>query len=90
MVAISTMVLRRTESQRHRPFRVPALKLIGPLAVIGCAYLFWSLGGWTKMMALAWTMVGVVAYLAYGYRHSHVGREAIAAPAAGGTPPATQ
>jgi len=43
MVAISVMVLRRTDPGRKRPFRTPAVYIIAPLAIIGCVGLYLSL-----------------------------------------------
>ncbi|MEK6541752.1 MAG: amino acid permease, partial [Pseudomonadota bacterium] len=42
-VAIAVMVLRRTDAGRARPFRTPVVMVTAPLAIIGCAYLFYSL-----------------------------------------------
>src|SRR6185436_11497850 len=38
-VAVAVMVLRRSQPNRARPFRTPAIWLVGPAAVIGCVYL---------------------------------------------------
>jgi APA family basic amino acid/polyamine antiporter len=73
-VAIGVLILRRTAPDRHRPFRTPAIWLVGPLAVIGCAYLFFNLSGYTELMFLGWALIGLVVYFAYGRRKSHVGR----------------
>ncbi|MCZ8323952.1 MAG: amino acid permease [Sphingomonadaceae bacterium] len=73
-VAIGVLILRRTAPDRHRPFRTPAIWLVGPLAVFGCGYLFFNLSGYTELMFLAWAAVGLVVYFAYGRRKSHVGR----------------
>ena len=38
MVAISVMVLRRTDPSRVRPFRTPAIGIVAPLAIIGASH----------------------------------------------------
>ena len=73
-VSIAVMVLRRTDPARRRPFRTPAIMLTAPLAILGCIYLFYSLGMETKLMFVGWAVVGLIVYFAYSYKRSHVGR----------------
>ena len=73
MVAIAVLILRRREPGRLRPFRTPAVKLVAPLAAIGCVYLFWSLSGYTKLLFVGWALVGLVVYFGYSRKRSHVG-----------------
>lgn len=80
MVAIAVMVLRKTDPDRKRPFRTPAVMLVAPLAAIGCVYLFFSLSTETKLMFVGWAAVGLVVYFLYGYRKSHVGQGIIETP----------
>jgi basic amino acid/polyamine antiporter, APA family len=74
MVAIVVLVLRRKDPKRHRPFRTPAVKVVAPLAVLGCVYLFFSLSAYTLTLFASWAVIGLVVYFAYSRRHSHVGR----------------
>lgn len=73
-VAVGTclLVLRRREPARPRLFRAPAAWLIGPLAIAGCLYLFVSLPTATIVRFLIWNVVGLVVYLAYSARTSHL------------------
>ena len=73
-VAIGVIILRRTAPDRHRPFRTPIVWVVGPAAVLGCAYLFFNLSGYTELMFLGWAAIGLVVYFSYGRRKSHVGR----------------
>jgi APA family basic amino acid/polyamine antiporter len=73
-VSIAVMVLRRTDAGRARPFRTPAINITAPIAIIGCIYLFISLGTETKLMFVGWAAVGLVVYFAYSRSRSHVGR----------------
>ena len=69
-VSVGVMVLRVREPGRHRPFRMPFIWLVGPLAFIGCAFLLFSLPLRTQLTFVLWTGVGLLVYLAYGYRKS--------------------
>ncbi len=73
-VSIAVLMLRKTDPTRHRPFRTPAIKITAPFAILGCLYLFWSLGFETKMMFVGWAAIGLVVYFAYSYKRSHVGQ----------------
>jgi APA family basic amino acid/polyamine antiporter len=74
MVAISVLVLRRTDPDRRRPFRTPAVKIVAPLAVVGCVYLFFNLSGYTLTLFAAWAVIGLIVYASYSRHHSHVAR----------------
>ena len=58
-VSIAVMVLRRTDPNRARPFRTPALMITAPLSIIGCVYLFFSLSLPTIMLFVGWAVVGL-------------------------------
>jgi basic amino acid/polyamine antiporter, APA family len=80
VVALTVMVLRRTDPGRARPFRTPAVYVVAPLAAIGCVYLFSSLSAETQLLFAGWAVVGLVVYFLYGYRKSHVARGLIELP----------
>ncbi|MGL5836965.1 MAG: amino acid permease [Sphingorhabdus sp.] len=73
-VAMGVLILRRTDPTRHRPFRTPMVWLICPLAAAGCVFLFFQLSGYTELMFLGWTLIGLVVYFLYSRGRSHVGR----------------
>ena len=73
-VAVGVMILRRTNPDRHRPFRTPLYFLVCPLAAAGCVFLFFQLSGYTELMFLGWTTIGLVVYFLYSRRRSHVGQ----------------
>jgi len=73
-VAVCLLVLRKREPHRARAFRTPLAWVVGPVAIGGCLYLFWSLPSRTQVYFLVWNAIGVIAYLAYGRRHSLLGR----------------
>ena len=74
MVAIAVLVLRKTDPDRKRPFRTPAIMVTAPLAVAGCIYLFFSLSGYTLALFVGWAALGLLVYFGYSRSRSHVGR----------------
>lgn len=73
-VAIAVLSLRRTDPQRVRPFRTPAVWVVAPLTIIGCVVLYCRLPYNARMVLPVWGGIGLLLYLCYGYRNSHVGR----------------
>jgi len=73
-VAVCLLVLRKRAPSRPRVFRTPLAWVVGPVAILGCLYLFWSLPQRTQIWFLCWNLIGVVAYLAYGRRGSLLAR----------------
>ncbi|HPA38843.1 MAG TPA: amino acid permease, partial [Phenylobacterium sp.] len=80
MVAITVLVLRRTDPNRRRPFKTPAVAIVAPLAAIGCIYLFFSLPKETQIMFVVWAAIGLVVYFLYGFRHSHIAKGVVEVP----------
>jgi len=74
-VGVGVLTLRIADPLRPRPFRCPAVWLVAPLAVAGCAYLFVSLSSTTQARFFCWSLLGVAVYLVYGYRHSPLRNE---------------
>ena len=74
MVSLAVVVLRRTDPGRARPFRTPAVAIMGPLSAIGCVYLFFSLSRETILLFFGWAAIGLIVYYAYSYRRSNLGR----------------
>ncbi len=76
-VAVSTclLVLRKRDPQRPRVFRAPLAWLIGPVAILGCVYLFSSLPAKTQLWCLLWNAFGLLVYLLYARRNSLLAKE---------------
>ena len=55
-------------------FRTPLAWVVAPLAILGCAYLFWSLPRQTQLYFLAWNVLGFVLYVVYARRNSMLGK----------------
>jgi len=73
MVAVSVMVLRRTDPGRHRPFRTPLVWIIAPLAIVGCVGLYVSLPLTAILVLPGWGAIGLAIYFFYSRSRSHVG-----------------
>ena len=74
MVAFAVLMLRKTDPDRKRPFRTPAVAIVAPVAIAGCLYLFFSLSWYTLGLFVGWAILGVVVYFTYSRSRSHVGR----------------
>jgi APA family basic amino acid/polyamine antiporter len=72
VVAFTVMILRIKDRSRARPFRTPAIWLLGPLAAAGCIILFLFLPTDAKLVFPIWSGIGFIVYFLYGYRKSHV------------------
>ena len=73
-VAVCLLVLRKREPNRTRTFRSPLAWIVGPVAILGCLYLFFSLPSRTQLYFALWNVVGLVAYVAYGRRNAVLGK----------------
>ena len=71
IVCVGVLLLRKTDPDRHRPFRVPFCPWLPLLGIGICSYLMISAMKDLKTSALlfpVWILVGVVIYFAYGYQ----------------------
>ncbi|HXQ63399.1 MAG TPA: amino acid permease [Steroidobacteraceae bacterium] len=74
VVAAGVMILRVRDPGRKRTFRTPAVWVMGPLAILGCVFLFSQLSTYTELLFISWTVFGLVLYFSYGRQHSHHAR----------------
>jgi APA family basic amino acid/polyamine antiporter len=74
MVAVSVMVLRKSDPTRHRPFRTPGIWIVAPLAIIGCVALYFSLPLTAILVLPVWGALGLLVYFFYSRSRSYVGR----------------
>ena len=72
-VALCMLIMRRRAPAAPRGFRAPVAWLMGPVAIVGCAYLFASLPRQTQLWFLIWNVVGLAVYALYGNRYSVAG-----------------
>jgi APA family basic amino acid/polyamine antiporter len=61
-VASCVLILRWRDPHASRRFRAPAAWFIGPVAIAGCIYLFFSLPGETRLFFLLWNGFGLAVY----------------------------
>ncbi len=69
-VSVAMLVLRRRDPGAVRTFRTPLAWIVGPVAVLGCLYLFYSLPVQTQLYFVIWNAIGLVVYFAYGRARS--------------------
>lgn len=72
IVNIGVIVLRRTRPDLPRSFHTPLFPITPILGFAFCVYLMAKLDGVTWIVFVVWTLVGLVAYFGYGYRHSRL------------------
>jgi basic amino acid/polyamine antiporter, APA family len=72
VVCIGVLVLRYTRPDLPRPFRVKWVWFTALMGVLFCATMAASLPSGTWMRLLLWSIIGIVFYFGYGYRHSRL------------------
>ena len=70
VVSIGTLVLRIADPHMDRPFRAPAIWLVGPAGAATSVFLMFGLPLDTWVRFIVWLAIGLVIYFAYGARHS--------------------
>jgi APA family basic amino acid/polyamine antiporter len=72
LVSIGVLVLRYTDPQRPRPFRVPLVWVVCLTSAAACVFIMQGLPGTAWRRFGIWLALGLVMYLLYGYRHSRL------------------
>lgn len=72
IVSAAVFVLRRTNPNIKRSFRVPIIGIISPLGVLFSLYLMYSLPVLTWLRFLAWLDIGLLVYYFYSRTHSRI------------------
>jgi len=76
VVCVGVLVLRYSDRERLRPFRVPALPLVAVAGALACLYTMKGLPVTAWKRFGIWLVVGLVLYFVYGFRHSTLRRGA--------------
>ena len=75
LVAIAVMVLRKTQPDRPRGFRVPFSPWVPILSLAMCLVLMASLTVENWVRFFVWLVIGMVIYVLYGRKHSALADE---------------
>ena len=76
IVCIGVLVLRRTDPDRPRPFRVPVLPLVSIAGAAACLYIMFGLPRTAWERFGIWLAIGLAFYFAYGFWRSRLRSEA--------------
>ena len=72
IVCAAVLVMRKTNPDAHRPFRVPFSPLFPILGILICLLLMFSLPVENWYRLIIWLGIGFLIYFTYGRRHSHM------------------
>ena len=72
IVGTGIIILRSSNPNLNRPFRVPLSPFIPMATVVSAAYLMNSLPLDTWIRLIVWMSIGLVIYFAYSYKHSNL------------------
>jgi len=72
IVSIGTLVLRITQPELERPFKAPAIWIVGPGGAIVSLFLMFGLPPDTWIRLGIWLLIGLAIYFFYGSRHSRI------------------
>src|SRR5205823_9962492 len=74
LVSIGVIVLRYTDPERPRPFRVPGgnlgVHVVGIVSALLCVFVMYGLPQLAWVRFGWWLVIGLVLYFLYGYSHS--------------------
>ncbi|HET9680376.1 MAG TPA: amino acid permease [Gammaproteobacteria bacterium] len=80
VVCAGVLILRRSQPDLARPFKVPGGPVFPVLGIIGCLYLMSNLQHSTWIAFLIWNGIGLLIYFGYSFRNSVLGSDASSTP----------
>jgi APA family basic amino acid/polyamine antiporter len=80
LVCIGVLVLRYTQPERPRPFRVPFVWPVCLGGAAACVFVMWGLPTHAWERFGIWLAIGLALYFAYGFRNSSLRRGAAGLP----------
>lgn len=72
LVCAGVIVLRKTQPDLPRPYKLPWNPVIPGLGVVFCLYLMINLADVTWLCFVLWLLIGLVIYFSYGRKHSQL------------------
>ncbi len=75
IICIEVLILRKTDPDRFRPFKVPFCPLFPILGIIMCScfMLYKSfMGGDSSLYFLLWILMGLAVYVLFGYKNKRI------------------
>ncbi len=75
VVAVAVLVLRKTNPDARRPFKVPFSPFLPLLSLVLSLYLIINLPPLTWVRFIVWMIIGIAVYFFYGYRRSELAPE---------------
>lgn len=69
-VCVGVIILRYTQPNLARPFRVPLSPYFPIIGIIACLYLICSLPWVTILRFVTWMLLGLIVYFCYSRKHS--------------------
>jgi basic amino acid/polyamine antiporter, APA family len=72
VVSVGTLVLRIANPTLHRPFKAPAIWIVGPLGALTSVFLMLGLPVDTWVRLAVWLVIGLAIYFGYGARRSRL------------------
>jgi amino acid transporter len=74
VVCIGVIMLRRSQPDLPRSFKVPGYPVTPILAIAGCIWIIQDLRAVTIYVFVLWVAAALIWYFFYGLKHSHLGR----------------
>lgn len=75
MVCVGILILRKTNPDAKRPFKVPLVPLIPILGILTCVAMMVFLPWETWLRLAVWLIIGLAIYYAYGKKNSKLRKE---------------
>ncbi len=72
IVCFGVLILRYTQPDLHRPFKVPLMPYIPVLGILCCVGQMFFLPMTTWVQLLIWMLIGLLVYFRFGFKHSRL------------------
>src|SRR5437879_5498748 len=72
LVCAGVWIMRVTNPELERGFRVPAAPLVSILGIVVCGAMIYGLGLTNWMRLIVWLLIGFIFYFGYGKSHSRI------------------